>query len=88
MRFLNFIKAWCRYHYAKWCGYDVIAPPGVASSRFGLCQQCPFFDGAECELCGCLAMAKTLILTEHCPKGLWLAEWRKSGRNQKRTRLF
>lgn len=77
MMFWNFFKAWARVKWAKIRGYKILAEPETANWRFGLCKICPLFDGVQCEKCGCMAEAKTMILVERCPMGQWCAHWIK-----------
>jgi hypothetical protein len=80
--FLNFFKAWARVQWARLQGYEILAPANVAQWRFSSgCQQCPFFDGAKCDVCGCLAQAKVMISVERCPVGTWGPRWVKKVRN-------
>ena len=75
--FFGFIKAFVRVQVARLRGYEVLSDPFVAGRRWNTCQVCPFFDGAQCEACCCMAEAKTVIAVEKCPKGYWDAVWRK-----------
>jgi hypothetical protein len=77
MIFWNFVKAWARVQLARVRGYEVLAPWQVSAFRFEQCKVCPFFDGAKCDLCGCLAEAKVMISPERCPAGKWGARWVK-----------
>lgn len=78
MIFWNFIKAWARVQWARIRGYEVLAPAFVSEFRFKHgCQKCPFFDGAQCEVCHCLAEAKVMISIERCPIGTWGPRWVK-----------
>lgn len=75
--FWNFVKAFVRAQWAKFWGYEILACPYVVDERFAQCIKCPFFDGAQCLKCGCLAEAKVMILVEKCPDNRWPAFWRK-----------
>lgn len=69
--FANFVKAFLRVQVAKFRGYEILVPLDVAGKRWLTCQHCPFFDGAQCEVCCCMAESKTMIAVEKCPKGYW-----------------
>ena len=75
--FWNFVKAFLRVKYAQALGYKILAEPETAEYRFSVCKDCPFFNGAQCKLCGCLAEAKTMILVEECPRRYWAGYWIK-----------
>jgi hypothetical protein len=75
--FKNFVKSFLRVQRARMRGYEVLVDPMTGGVRWLTCQHCPFFDGAQCEVCCCMAEAKTMIAVESCPKGYWKAVWRK-----------
>ena len=73
----TFVAAMCRTGWARLRGYEVLATRTEQEIRELICDGCPFFDGEQCEVCGCLIMAKTALATEKCPKGKWPRIWRK-----------
>lgn len=78
--FWTFFKAWARVQWVKVRGYEFLAPAHIAKLRYeDGCRPCPFFNGAECEVCHCLVEAKVMISTEKCPIGTWGARWVKKG---------
>lgn len=66
-----------------WYGFDVLAEPEEASAREAICVQCPRFDPRHgvCRECGCLVIAKALLLREKCPIGQWSAIKRRTQRD-------
>lgn len=74
---IGFVRSFVRIQWARFRGYEVLADPFTAGHRWLKCQHCPFFDGAQCEVCCCLAEAKAIIAVEKCPKGYWEAKWIK-----------
>lgn len=73
--FLRFVGAYLRAKYAKWYGYEVIAPVDAQAQRNRICNICDFFQDGECQRCGCLVMAKTMMATEKCPINRWGRIW-------------
>lgn len=69
--------AFARGVWAKLRGYEVLATREEQCQREMICEECPFFDGFQCDACGCIVVAKTSITTEKCPKGKWGRIWRK-----------
>lgn len=74
-RLLRFLSAMWGSAVWWWHGYDVIAEPEEASAREEICVQCPRFNHryGTCRECGCLVIAKSLLLRESCPIGQWSA---------------
>jgi hypothetical protein len=78
MIFWNFFKAWARVQWFRLRGWEILAPANVAKFRYEQgCLKCPFFDGAQCEVCHCLAEAKVMLSPESCPVGTWGPRWVK-----------
>lgn len=77
MIFWNFFVAWARVKWARFRGYEILAPPEVTGTRWHICDTCPFFNNAQCDMCGCLVQAKISISVEECPIGRWDARWVK-----------
>lgn len=75
MLFLTFVKAFFLNQYAKWYGYDPIAPAHVITGRGRMCEGCDFAKEGVCGKCGCLIMAKVMLATEKCPVGKWKRVW-------------
>ncbi len=49
------------------------AEDSVASSRFLICEECPFFISltSQCKKCGCFMKAKTKLAKAKCPEHKW-----------------
>ncbi len=78
--FWTFFRAWARVQWARIAGYEILAPPQVSEWRWKRgCEPCPFFDGAQCQLCHCMAQAKVIISVERCPINKWGPRWVKRG---------
>lgn len=73
----SFVAALARTAWAKIAGYEVLATRADQEAREKICCDCPFFDGFQCEACGCIVMAKSALTMEKCPKGKWGSVWRK-----------
>lgn len=52
-------------------GEDILAPKELKEERFSICRNCEFKSGIQCSICECLIRAKTMIMSEKCPKGKW-----------------
>jgi hypothetical protein len=74
--------AWLWTRWAKFRGYQVLAPLKDQLGREITCRCCEFFSEGQCNKCGCLIMAKTMLATEKCPVGKWGRLWVKKGRAQ------
>lgn len=42
-----------------------------SEKRLSTCKQCPFYQNGFCTDCGCLLIAKTKVMEEHCPQNNW-----------------
>jgi len=73
--FFRFVRSFFINQWAKWAGYDPIAPEHVINGRYRMCDNCDFANGGNCEKCGCLLMAKVMLSTEKCPIGKWGRVW-------------
>jgi hypothetical protein len=49
----------------------VIADDAIIKARKAICEGCEFKSGLRCLACGCFVEAKTMLVTETCPKGKW-----------------
>lgn len=74
---VRFVAAMCRVKWAKFRGYEVIAPPGIQAFRARQCKKCAFFEDGMCLRCKCLIFAKAMLTVEECPIGLWSRVWIK-----------
>jgi hypothetical protein len=54
----------------KKSGYKTV-PSITHDSRFSICQACPKYRHFQCEICKCVALAKTKLATTQCPEGKW-----------------
>jgi len=82
----RFVRAMLRFQWAKWRGYETIAPVGVQEYRNTQCEKCAYDQGGQCALCDCLVLAKTMMAQEKCPVGRWSRVWIK--RKMRRTDVF
>jgi hypothetical protein len=48
-------------------GRRVVVSDEERDSRLEICQGCEFFSGMTCLKCGCIALFKSRLATEHCP---------------------
>jgi uncharacterized protein DUF6171 len=72
------IVAHLRLAWARWFGYEIMATDAEAEDRLDICWQCEEYDeGGQCKVCTCFVDAKTMLLTEQCPKRKWFRIWRK-----------
>jgi hypothetical protein len=74
---MRFIWSMARHQWAKWQGYEVLAPGGIRAFRETTCLPCPFNDMGQCSKCSCLVVSKTMLALEKCPIRLWNAVWLK-----------
>jgi hypothetical protein len=79
----RFLMAMARFQWAKWKGYETLAPAASQEYRNQKCGICPNNFGGQCGLCDCLILAKTMMAQEECPIGIWSRVWvkRKSKTN-------
>lgn len=73
--FWNFFKAWAVTTWARWHGYQILAPPAAVKRRDEICKGCDYYNDGICGACGCLLVAKSILSTEKCPKGKWGRIW-------------
>jgi len=53
---------------AQWVASGLkLADSDRHGQRYGVCKACPRFRGFYCEICKCLAYAKTKLASESCP---------------------
>lgn len=71
----HFVVSMARHQWAKFCGYDVIAPSGVQAYRNSICGPCEFNVDEQCQACKCLIVSKTMLSMEACPKRKWGRVW-------------
>jgi hypothetical protein len=71
----KFIRSMLRHQWAKWVGYEIIAPAASQASRNRKCEICPYNEEGQCHRCQCLIVAKTMMALEECPIGLWHRVW-------------
>lgn len=79
---IRFLLSMARHQWAKWTGYEVLAPYGIQTWRNRKCIPCQFNDEGQCSKCRCLIAAKTIMSLERCPIRKWNPVWikRKPGR--------
>jgi len=58
-------------------GYEIMADDETVENRRDTCNHCPYLDGDQCGVCGCLIFAKVLLNPERCPKHYWPRVLRK-----------
>ena len=81
---LKFIRSMARHQWAKWCGYLVIAPPGVQDWRTRKCDRCQFNEEGQCQKCKCLVISKIVMALERCPIRQWNPVWiRRKARTER-----
>lgn len=73
----SFILSMARLQWAKWRGYETIAPANIQEARSLICNDCEFFKDGQCRICGCLIFAKAMLATERCPEHKWSRIWIK-----------
>lgn len=80
---LKFVRSMLRHQWARWRGYEVIAPYGIQVWRNRKCDKCKFNFEGQCLKCKCLVLSKTMMALERCPIRLWNPVWvrRKSRQN-------
>jgi hypothetical protein len=88
MAFLRFVRTFFRVKWARWNGYEVLAPDWAVRYRWRKCKACPAFDGAQCVRCQCLVEAKVMLAVEACPLKKWEAIWVKKGLTGPSLRMF
>lgn len=66
-----------RLVWARWRGYETLATDAEAEDRRDICHECEEFVEGQCAVCTCYVDAKTMLLTEQCPKNKWFRVWRK-----------
>jgi hypothetical protein len=71
----KFVRSMARHQWAKWRGYEVLAPFGVQKWRNRKCDVCPFNEEGQCAKCKCLVLSKVVMALEHCPVRQWNAVW-------------
>jgi len=50
---------------------QIAVSPEEQQRRLEICRTCPFFNGTNCQKCGCFVRFKTRLATEHCPIQKW-----------------
>ena len=55
----------------------IIADRDVAKKRLAECNNCEYYNGLRCSLCGCVMRIKAKIDFTKCPIGKWDAYTRK-----------
>ncbi len=73
----KFFVAMARHQWAKWQGYEVLAPVGIHAWRDRQCQSCEFNNEGQCMKCKCLVLSKTVMALEKCPVRKWNPVWIK-----------
>lgn len=71
----KFLRSMIRHQWAKWRGYEVIAPFGIQKWRNRKCEVCPFNEEGQCAKCKCLVISKTMMSLERCPIRIWSPVW-------------
>lgn len=83
IRFRSFFHGPATLFYVAWAklrGFEILADSDEVLERLTECEDCSeLTEDRDCRLCTCPVDAKTLLLTEQCPKRLWLRIWRKRG---------
>ena len=71
--FLKFFEAMARVARRIMRGGRVMTSEKEQVDRLNECDKCPSFDpvARQCLECTCLIDAKSLLVTETCPKGRW-----------------
>lgn len=72
---LKFVYSMARHQWARWRGYEVIAPQGIQQWRTRKCNLCPFNEEGQCLRCRCLVLSKVMMSLERCPIRLWNPVW-------------
>jgi len=75
--FARICKEFFLLQWAKWFGYETLAPEWAVRYRWKKCKACPQFDGVQCTLCQCLVEAKVMLATSGCPQRRWYRIWQK-----------
>lgn len=71
----KFARSMARHQWAKWRGYEVIAPVGIQAWRTRKCDVCPHNLEGQCLKCKCLILSKVMMALERCPIRQWNPVW-------------
>lgn len=68
-QFTNVLMAIGRAGKALATGKKIAVPPEEQERRLAICHGCDQYDPGpdKCKVCGCVAVWKTRLATEHCP---------------------
>lgn len=73
----HFVASMARHQWAKWRGYEILAPVPIMVVRARKCGGCIFNEDEQCSRCKCLIASKVMMSLESCPEGFWGPSWRK-----------
>ena len=72
------LAASLRLAWARLRGYETLATDAETEDRLDICYRCEeYTESGQCRVCTCFVDAKTMLLTEQCPKRKWFRVWRK-----------